>query len=323
MSLMQDETREAPDAVARCLAQSTQFATLGAELRSLDPPFAVVAARGSSAHAGTFLRALLGLRLGLVAAAAMPSLASVYGQNPRMRGALFVALSQSGRSPDLIAATHAARAGGALTLAIVNDTASPLASACDHVLDLRAGPERSVAATKTVLASLAGGLALVDAWDGQSSQTAELPGRIAAALALDWSPLVTLLSSHDRLFTLGRGPGLGIAQEAALKLAETCTIGAMAFSMAEIAHGPVTLGYPALAFLQHDETHQRSMEFLAASGLRVIATGRDLPTLPAANPAADLLPMLGSFYLAAEAAARARGLDPDRPRSLTKITQTT
>lgn len=337
ISYMRAETLEAADAVRRCLSQHEAFTALGSRLRALDPPFVVTCARGSSSHVGTFLRMLLAQRLGLVAAAAMPSLASVYHCPQRRRGALFVAISQSGRSPDLIASAEQARAGGALTLAVVNDPASPLASACDLVLDIAAGPERSVAATKTVLASQAAVLALVDAWQpdpAAGAALAALPERLALAASLDWSPLTAVLSEVDRIFTVGRGPALGIVNEAALKLSEVCGIASLGFSTAELAHGPVALvgpRFPVLAFVQNDASRPYSEGFLAtlaARGAPVLVAGgnvadaRALPVLAPLQPAADLLPMLVSFYLATEAAARARGLDPDHPPNLHKITQT-
>ena len=337
MSFMRAEALEGADAVRRCLAQRDAFAAIGARLRALDPPFVVVCARGSSGHAGTYLRVLLGKQLGLVAAAAMPSVTSVYRRPLRQKGALFIAISQSGRSPDLIAAAEQARADGALTLALVNDPGSPLAEACELVLDIAAGPERSVAATKTVLASLAAALALVDAWQPMppaATALAALPARIAASAELDWSPLVATLASGSHIMTVGRGPAFGIANEAALKLSEVCGVAGMAFSIAELAHGPMALagpGFPVLAFLQDDAALPNSQAFLttlAARGVPVLAAGgsvagaRALPVLSPMHADADLLPMLVSFYLATEAAARARGLDPDNPRSLHKVTQT-
>ena len=321
MSFMRAETLESAEAVRRCLAQGDTFTALGAKLRALDPPFVVVCARGSSSHAGTYLRVLISKQLGLVAAAAMPSVTSVYHRPQRQRGALFVAISQSGRSPDLIAAAEQARVGGALTLALVNDPASPLALACELVVDIAAGPERSVAATKTVLTSLAASLALVDAWQPLPQVTAALaalPERLAAAAHLDWSPLVRVLVAVNHIITVGRGPALGIAHEAALKLSEVCGIAGMA-------------GFPILAFLQDDAARPYSQAFLTTLGARgvpMLTAGGDvaraqaLPVLPPMWADADLLPMLMSFYLAAEAAADARGLDPDNPPSLLKVTQT-
>ncbi len=338
MSLMREEAQDSAAAVRRCLAQHATFAALAARLRALDPALVMVCARGSSGHAGTFLRYLLARDLGVVAAAAMPSIASLYHRPQRLRGALFVAISQSGRSPDLIVASEAARAAGALTVALVNHAASPLAAACELVIDIAAGPERSVAATKSVLASLAAGLALTAAWTGDAALAAalvRLPERLVAACALDWSALSAELGRVDRMFTLGRGPGLAIAAEAALKLAETTGVAGLAYSSAELPHGPRALAgpdFPVLGFIQADAGQTGSAALLAdlaSRGTPVFAAGLAgagivrLPTVAPDHPDTDLLPQLVSFYLAAEAAARALGYDPDHPPGLRKVTRTT
>ena len=331
-SLMRAEALEAPEAVARCLA-GTDFAALGARLRALAPPFVLLSARGSSGHAGTTLRYVLAQELALVAAAGMPSIASVYRVRQKLKGALFLAVSQSGKSPDLIAEAHSAREGGAFTLAIVNDAASPLAATCEAVLDIHAGSERSVAATKTVLATIAAGLALIEAWSGHARPgLARLPERLREAAALDWSALETLLATAKHLFVIGRGPGLGIAEEAGLKLAETCGLPALAFSAAELAHGPRALAgaaFPIVALLSEDPAllpARAVLEPLAASVPMLstvdLAGAARLPSLPPDDPVCDLAGLLLRFYLAAEAAARARGRDPDRPPGLAKVTQT-
>ena len=334
MSLMRDETLEAPQAVARCLANAAGIARIAARIRALDPPFVTVAARGSSSHAGTFLRVLLGRDLGLTAAAAMPSLASVYHRPQRLKGSLHIAISQSGRSPDLIATTEQARAAGALRLAFVNNPESPLAALSDEVIDIAAGPERSVAATKTVLATLAATLALVRAWSDNPRPLDDLAPRLAKSAVLDWSALANTLTATQHIFTIGRGPALGIAKEAALKLAETCGIAGLAYSAAELAHGPMALagqGFPILAFLQNDAALPHSetlLTTLASRPTSVLAAGGHipgaivLPTLAPVDPDEDLLCQLLPFYLAAEAASHARGLDPDHPRSLQIVTQT-
>jgi glucosamine--fructose-6-phosphate aminotransferase (isomerizing) len=335
MSLMRDETLEAPEAVARCLAQDANFAEIGGRLRELDPPFVMVCARGSSGHAGTFLRYVLGRRLGLVGASAMPSMASVYGVRQNLKGALVIAISQSGRSPDLVRQTAMAREAGAFCLAMVNDAGSPVAAECAAVIDICAGRERSVAATKSVLATMAAGLALVDAWKRQTDPAvARLPARLHQAASLDWSALTARLADIPGIFVVGRGAALGVAKEAALKLAETCGIAGLAFSAAEIAHGPMALAgpqFPVLAFLQHDASlghTQQILGALAARGVPVITAGDSvaggvaLPTLPSDSPDADLLGELLCFYLAADAAARRRGLDPDHPPRLRKVTET-
>ena len=200
------------------------------------------------------------------------------------------------------------------------------------VLDIQAGPESSVAATKTVIATLATGLALVRAWAGMPLHLDNLPQRLAAAP--DWPGVASTLAGIAHTFTVGRGPALGIAKEAALKLAETCGIAGLAFSAAELAHGPMALagkGFPVLAFLQNDAALPHSEALLATLAARAtpvfaaggtIAGATSLPILPPQDPDADLLVMLVSAYRAIEAAARARGLDPDHPRALQKVTQT-
>ena len=337
MSFMCQEAGESAAAVRRCLAQHDLFAKVAARLRALDPSLVMVCARGSSGHAGTFLRYLLARDLGLVTAASMPSIASLYHRRQRLGGALFVVISQSGRSPDLIVATEEARAAGALTLALVNDSASPLATAAELAIDIAAGPERSVAATKTVMASLAAGLALTAAWTGDATLAAalaRLPARLEAACALDWSALTREIARVQRMFTVGRGPGLAIACEAALKLAETTGVAGLAYSSAELPHGPRALAgpdFPVLGFVQQDVGRTGTAALLAdlaSRGTPVLAAGLEgagivtLPTLAAEHPDTDLLPQLVSFYLAAEAAARARGRDPDHPPGLRKVTQT-
>jgi glutamine---fructose-6-phosphate transaminase (isomerizing) len=219
-------------------------------------------------------------------------------------------------------------------LALVNDTTSPLAGVAEVILDLAAGPERSVAATKSVLASMAAGLALVEAWTGRRGDSDGLSERLTAAAALDWSELATVLAQVDHIFTVGRGPAFGVAHEAALKVTEVCGHAGLAYSTAEFAHGPMALAaatFPVLAFLQDDAARAGSealLNTLTARGIPVLCAGgsvagaRSLPVLPAANPAADVMTMLVPFYLAAEAAARQRGREPDKPASLSKVTLT-
>ena len=336
---MREEILAAPEAVASCLAQTSAFAAIAARLDRLDPSLLVVCARGSSSHAGTFLRYVLARDRGMAAAAAMPSIASVYGHRQRLSGALFLVISQSGRSPDLIRQTEEARAAGAFCLGLLNDTSAPLAGVCDEVIDVTAGPERSVAATKTVLASIAAGLALASVWNHDTAlrdALRRLPDRLSESAMLEWTALAPVLGRVRTLFTIGRGPGLGIAKEAALKLAETARIAGIAHSAAELSHGPIALAgpeFPALAFIQDDAARsgteqlasdlaERGVPVLAAAALPPPAVVRHLPTLPPDHPDTDLLTQLLPFYLAAEQAARARGHDPDHPPGLAKITQT-
>jgi glucosamine--fructose-6-phosphate aminotransferase (isomerizing) len=252
---MAREIKEAPGVVERqALALQGPVAELAARLSRRPPQVAVTCARGSSAHAATFGKHLIERFLGVPVAAAAPSVASVYGGSLHLKDQFFLAISQSGRSADLIEMTKSARASSALTACIVNETDSPLAAACEIVLPMSAGPEVSVAATKTFVATLSALIRLTAGWAGDSRLGAaadRLPERLAAASDLDWSKALNALAGAKSLVAIGRGPTLAIAREAALKLKETCNLHAEAFSGAEFLHGPVALAapeYPILMF---------------------------------------------------------------------------
>ena len=221
-------------------------------------------------------------------------------------------------------------------VALVNAEESPLARAASHAIPLRAGLESSVAATKSYIASLTAIVQLVGSWTQDDELRAALegaPDQLASAWKLDWSAAIEYLRPANNLFVVGRGLGLGVAQEAALKLKETCGLHAEAFSSAELRHGPVALvgqGFPVLAFAQHDET-RADVEALACElngvGARVLLAGSQVPgavALPAlrAHPAIEPLLLIQSFYRLVNALAAARGRDPDRPPNLRKITET-
>ena len=337
-SLMLSEAREVPQVVAHLLKENAQLCReLGERLRKTAPAFAVTCARGSSDNAATYAKYLLEIRLGTVTASVGPSVRSVYAAAPNMRGALFLAVSQSGRSPDLLHLAEAARAGRAITLALVNSTESPLAEICEVTLPLHAGPERSVAATKSWIASLAAVLQLAAHWaeDRQLLDALEqLPDGLARAADQDWTRAARQLADAENLYVVGRGVGLALAQEAALKLKETCGIHAEALSAAELMHGPLTLAgpqFPVLVFSQHDEAYQSVADLIAAltaRGVPVIAAGSapgsclTLPSDPSLNPFVTPLALIQSFYPLVEAVARMRGRDPDNPPHLKKVTET-
>ena len=336
-SLMFAEAGGAAAAVAAQLAANRErVAAIAAGLRRAPPRAVITFARGSSDHAATFARYLVETRLGIPTGSAAPSVASLYGAPSRARAMLCLAISQSGRSPDLLASLKVAKRGGATTLALVNDAESPLAAMADHLLPLCAGPERSVAATKSFIASLAAPIALVAAWakdEELAEALAAAPALLARAWEMDWSPLVARLASVRGLYVVARGLGLGIAQEAALKLKETCGLHAEAFSAAEIRHGPMTLigpDFPLLVFRQSDETED-SVDALirdaAARGADVFVAGEAPPgatALPSVghHPAIEPMLQIESFYRAAVTLSAARGLDPDRPPYLSKVTET-
>ncbi|MBV8342247.1 MAG: SIS domain-containing protein, partial [Gammaproteobacteria bacterium] len=258
---MYREAAQAPDAVREQLqANAASVRSLAERLRAQPPRAVVTCARGSSDHAATFARYLIETRLGLLTSSAAPSVSSVYAAAPDLSGTLMLAISQSGASPDLLAAVSSARAAGARIVALVNTEASPLAQLADDLLPLRAGEERSVAATKSFIASLAAVVQLVASWSRDAQLSAALeqaPELLRGAWQLDWSAAVTRLTSARDLYVVGRGLGLAVAQEAALKLKETCSLHAEALSAAELRHGPMALvqrGFPLLIFTQDDET---------------------------------------------------------------------
>ncbi|HET7844355.1 MAG TPA: SIS domain-containing protein [Xanthomonadales bacterium] len=331
------EAAEAPHAVARQLDRNRAFARgFGARLRTKPPRAVVTCARGSSDHAATFAKYLVETRAGVLCSSAAPSIASVYGASQDLSEVLFVAISQSGRSPDLVATAQAARRAGATVVAVVNAEASPLAQAAHSHWPLHAGAEDSVAATKSFIASLAALVHLVAEWRGDDAllaRLAALPAQLERAWSLDWSPALGVLRDAHHAFVIARGLGLGVAQEAALKCKETCALHAEAFSSAEVAHGPQALlgpGFPALLLAQDDETRAgvaAQAAALAARGVPVLlagATAEGATTLPtlAADPVLQPLLLAQSFYRLANALAIARGRDPDRPPHLSKVTST-
>ena len=335
-SLMFDEAAEAPAAVRRQLADPAP-ADAAAALRALDPPLVVTCARGSSDHAATYLQYLLPTMLGRPCYSHPPSLGSLLdATSPRLAGAAMVLISQSGRSPDLIRSAEAARSAGMRLVGIVNDEGSPLAAMVDHLIPAAAGPERSVAATKSVIASLVAMLRLVVAWKQDSmldDEIARLPASLETAWAADWSDAAPAIAGADHLFVLGRDLTLGVAAEAALKFKETAGLHAEAFSLAEVAHGPMALigpAMPVLAFPSVAAAQGDAPDRLAAfrdRGAAVAIAGRRMPgtsclPLAEAHPAIRPILALQSFYRLAEEVARTRGHDPDHPPSLDKVTET-
>ncbi|MFD1610817.1 SIS domain-containing protein [Sphingomonas tabacisoli] len=331
------EAAEAPQAVARLLsANAVQADSLGAALRDAPPDVVLTCARGSSDHAATFAKYLIETRIGIPVASAAPSTASVYGVEPKLSRALCLAISQSGASPDLLALVDAAAGAGATVAALVNAAGSPLAASADWLLPLHAGPETSVAATKSYIASLTALLQLVAAWSGSAELKRDLvvlPSLLASSWHCDWTALVDGLQDVRGLYVLGRGLGLGVAQEAALKFKETCGLHAEAFSTAEVRHGPMALvgrDFPLLIFRQPDEAAE-GIDTLAADcaarGAPVFLVGGHVPgavCLPHVESSAAIAPILQiqSFYAAAARLSVARGFDPDRPPHLNKVTET-
>ena len=338
ITAMAAEIAETPDAVARFFdREDAALRSIGARLRALAPPFVVTCARGSSDNAASYFAYVLEILAGVPVASIGPSVASIYRAPLRLKGALLISVSQSGKSPDIVALQAAARAAGAFAVAVVNDAASPLAAQADAVLPLHAGVEKSVAATKSCIDSAAILAALVAELTEDDSLRAavrNLPESLHRARLADWSAPLPILTAATSAYVVGRGPALPIAMEAALKLKETAVLHAEAFSGSEVMHGPLQLlheGFPVLAFRPPDAAYAAMGEAVArlgAVGGHVFTSeegqagaGR-LPFAASGHPLLDPLAMLLSFYGLAEQVARARGHDPDHPSHLRKVTET-
>ena len=335
---MLEEALSAPAAVARQLAaDQNAYAALGEALRASPPTSLLTVARGSSDHAAHYMAYLMMARLGRLVTSLPMSLITLYQSKIECKGLVSLAFSQSGQSPDLVAPTKFFSAGGARTVAFVNAEGSPLAAAAQHVFGLHAGPEQSVAATKSYIAQLVAGARVVAAWQGDEDLSAALqtlPQALEKAAALRWDVAVEALKAADKLFVIGRGTGLAIAMEAALKFKETCGIQAEAFSGAEVKHGPMALveeGYPLLVFAPRGPAQAGLIalaEEMRGRGARVLLAapagtpGAELELACTGNEDLDPIAAVQSFYPMVEALARARGLNPDQPRHLAKVTKT-
>jgi glucosamine--fructose-6-phosphate aminotransferase (isomerizing) len=330
---MAREIDETPGVVERQLRANERALTeLAERLRQAPPSVVVTCARGSSDHAATYGKYVIETLLGVPVASAAPSVASLYDSPLQARGALLLAISQSGRSPDLLATVEAYRAAGAQVVALVNDAQSPLADAADTLLPLHAGPELAVAATKSCIGAMTGMAAIAAAWSGDEAINKALPmlpRMLEQALALDWSAAADVLRPAKQMFVLGRGYSFGVAQEAGLKLKETCAIQAEPFSSAEVRHGPMRVidkGFPVLAFATSDmagaDVASTAREFGQWGAVPLVAgQGGALPIVTG-HPAIEPIAMLASFYRLAEQLSLALGMDPDAPRGLAKVTKT-
>ena len=341
ISKMRAEALEAPDTVARLLAADHDAVqALARSLHHTPPQALLTVARGSSDHAAAYMAYLVMARLGRLVTSLPMSLVTLQPARLRCEGLVSVAFSQSGQSPDLVAATRYFCAGGARTVAFVNDASSPLATASEWVLPLHAGVEASVAATKSCIAQLVCGARFVAQWQAEEGDAtlrdalASLPDALHEATRCDWLAAVPALVGVERLYVISRGTGLAVAQEAALKFKETCGIQAEAFSGAELRHGPMALvdaGYPLLVLAPRGPA-QAGLLALAADmrqrGARVLLAApagtphAELPLAGTGHEDLDPIAVVQSFYPMVEALSRARGLDPDAPPHLAKVTRT-
>jgi glucosamine--fructose-6-phosphate aminotransferase (isomerizing) len=337
---------EQPEVFARLSepAQADPIAAVAARVVARRPRHVVLTARGTSDHAALYAAYLMEIRLGLPAGLASPSTITVFGARPDLSEALVIGVSQSGGSPDLVEVLRVARATGALTLAVTNHPGSALAETAELAIDVAAGPERAVAATKTYTAEL---LALLMLVEGVRAGDGKLPAGERATLAV--LPELAALTLADpaaaelaeryrfaaRIVTTGRGYAYPTAREAALKLMETSYLAALAFSGADLLHGPLAMtdpDVPVLAVVGDGPGGRAMREVLAKLGERRADVVAISPS-PVAGAAAQLrvpslderhAPLLDILPLQqlALALALARGEDPDAPRGLHKVTST-
>ncbi len=334
MSAMANEIRESVAVVDRLVGNFSRLGDITAHISISSVPFCIVCGRGSSGNVGVFLRYLIETQLGIPVSFSAPSVITAFRSPLKLRDALFVVISQSGRSPDLVEATRSARAAGARTIAIVNAPSSPVSDVAEFVIPIDAGVEHSVAATKTVIGCMAAGAALIAELAGNVPLRAaveRLPGRLARALALDWSLAAGDLAGASAVYVAGRGLALGSAREIALKLSETLRLPSIGVSVAELQHGPraaLSSRTPIIVLRLRDETAAMidaiSAE-LRAQNMKVHLAGGPLGSLPwlsEDDPATDAITMLVPAYQMIEQTALSMGFDPDRPPRLSKVTET-
>lgn len=342
---LKDEILEQPEAAQRLLdAAQSDLAPIAEALRRRRPAFAVIAARGSSDNAAIYAQYLFAVRNGLVAALATPSTITLYGARPRMSDAVVIGISQSGKSPDIVAVLDEARAQGAVTIAVTNDGTSPLAATADHLLDIKAGPEHATAATKTYTTELLAVALLSTALDeATSSEKADLgrvPSLMSTALMVDDDArgLAARHGDREACIVLGRGYSHATAREWALKLQELAQVRALPFSAADFEHGPLALAEPGLpvlavarggteldsqlALLQRLQREHQARLLVVSDALEArqldegLALPADVPDW--LSPLIEIISgQLYTYHLTV-----ARGLDPEQPRTITKVTRT-
>jgi len=341
---LRSEIADQPEVLSGML--DTEGAATAAELalafRRDDVLYVVIAARGSSDNAARYAQYLWGARNRLTVALAAPSLFTTYARPPSLDGALVAAISQSGRSPDLVSVLKEGRAQGRPTVAITNDPNSPLADAAEFVFPLRAGPERAVAATKTYTAQLMAVAMLSAAIAGDWQMGSALKGvpRLVEATLTGSDTLeetALAFAEVDRCAVLGRGYNLSTAFEWALKLQELCYVGAQPFSTVDFEHGPIAMveiGFPVFAILPPGPLEAEVEGLLTVlskergAELLVIATPGGPPGRQRIDLPDDTEDWVSPIVAAAGAQlftyqlATARGLDPDAPRALHKVTRT-
>ncbi len=338
---MARETRSIPELTARLIDQQADLAIqIGKSLRELNPQVVTTIARGSSDHAAAYLKYAIELMCSIPVSSTGPSIGSVYDTDMHLENAATLAISQSGKSPDIVAMAKKAKSGGSLLVSLTNNSSSPLAEISARNFDISAGPELSVAATKTFVLSIISGLMILAEWrcdDRLKTAIQNLPQAFQYALECEWTPLeqhiVRQSGNRSSFLILGRGPAFAIAKECALKFKETCQIHAESYSTAEVMHGPIAIireQSPVLILSSPDATREgvtAVADQLRERQIEVFITDKDnqstsLPYCDVGHPLLDPLTRVVSFYAFIERLSRRLGLDPDQPPHLNKVTET-
>jgi glucosamine--fructose-6-phosphate aminotransferase (isomerizing) len=335
---MRREILEIPAAVDRLFANGGgDIRRTANAIRARAPSYMVSVARGSSDHVATYLKYASELLMGTPIASIGPSIASIYNRKLNLASSVCLSVSQSGKSPDIVEMARMAREGGALSIAMTNNPASPLAQVSDYTLNLHAGPEISVAATKTFVNSTVAGIWLLAEWaedEALLKAITDLPSLLEKAVHTDWPQARAALDGRNSMFCLGRGPAYAISNEAALKFKETCQIHAESYSSAEVLHGPVSIvdgGFPVIALAAQDVAESALAgvaDELANKGATVFATSEKVQTatplqaIRTGHALTDPITLIASLYVMVEQIAASRGINPDAPRHLKKVTET-
>lgn len=328
-SIMEQEARQTPQIIAQQIKSNADIVEkIAQDIRQFDPKMVMIIGRGSSDHAGVFGKYLIEIEANVPTMSAAMSVSSVYKKQLKLDAAVAIVISQSGRSPDIIAQAKMAKAGGAYCIAIVNDETSPLVDIVDSVLPIRAGKEVSVAATKSYLATLSALIHLTAVWTNNKtlfSALETLPVAMEKAISAQVQLQPSEFSSINNMMVLSRGLGFAVAKEMALKLKEVCSIHAEAFSSAEFLHGPITLIEKGLSILncavedESEDSHSEQIEEVIRRGAKVMhLTQAGISVHPRLAP----LLVLQRFYIDIAKVSIAKGLNPDVPQGLNKVTQT-
>lgn len=334
---MRTEALESADVVQNQIDSNQEIIEdISQALNQKNPYSLVSVARGSSDHAAQYMNFLATVKLGKLTTSLSMSALTLYQAELDVSNSIGVAISQSGQSPDVILPIQYMRDQKAPTIALVNELESPLAKTAQYVLPLLANKENAIAATKSFIASLSAGASLIGHWKGDEALTRSLhhlPDDLKKAQNLDWTRAISTLEKAKRIMVVGRGTGLSLALEASLKFKETCGIQAEAFSAAEIKHGPQALieeGYPIFIFATRGPALLSLLDLatdMRARGAKVILAApsfvkdRDLEIQSAHAEELDIITAIQSFYLMIEELSRVRGLNPDAPKHLSKVTR--